>query len=1385
MSAPPRGGSSRFDVFLSYDSRDRAHVERIAERLKHAGVEPWLDRWSLTPGGDWQSELGAGFDASVACAVFVGAHDLGAWELQEAAMAIARAATQRGFRVFPVLLPGVQEPFDPNRLPHFLRARTWVDFRRGRDDGRALQDLINAVNGVPFGSGVPLQPSDDVAPYRGLRVFGEDDARFFFGRDREVQRLLEKLKSSAFVAVLGSSGSGKSSLARAGLVSALRGGALTQGEDWHVCLVRPGAAPLTALAAQVAKLQPGQAMQATLDALTRDPRTLHLSVELALADRDVGERVLMIVDQLEEVFTLCRDEAQRRQLFATLLYAASAPGGRTVVVVTMRADFYPRCAAYPELAQLIAAQQMLVGPMDSEGLRQAIEEPARRVGLQLEDGLADTILADVGAEPGALPLLEHALLELWERRRAGMLTLEGYMQAGGVQGALAQRADEIFEQLSPAEQQIARRVLLRLTQPGEGTEDTRRRANRSELAPADGGAAFDEVLRRLVDARMLTTGRDETGHEIVDVSHEALIRGWPRLREWINADRAGLLIHRRLTEAAGEWNALGRDAGALYRGARLAATREWTGAHAEDISSLERDFVAESQAAEDSAAREQTARLNRELRAANALAGAQQRARRRLQWVAAVLLVGALVAGASSVIAVDASRTADQQRRLAEARSLAAAAAEQLPVDPELGLLLATEAARRAQVPAVENALRAAMQSPIRVALRGHRTPIYHAEFSRDGLHAVSVGEIEPVRVWDLRTGAGRTLGRGEENREGATFSRDGRLILTGGDRLRLWDAATTRPVGAPFGIARNGGILAEFSPDGQRILSLTEDGTVRILDTRSRHVIHELLHVAAPPTPFNPRQPRLHRDASLAATFSPDSRSVATVSPRGLELWDAGSGQRRWLRRGDHKNVAFDRGGRRLVTNDVGLSFEPGIVRIRSVSDGHALEHLKLGHAGLANDPVFIGDGRQVLVANQLWEPASGRLITLGRAPDTEDGINRAAASSDGRRIATTFSGRTEIWDAGSGRRLSVLPAGTSPAGEVRIGPDGHTVLTGHADGSIDVWDPDVSALAASRPLLPAVAVSPDARRVAAITRAGSVELWDAKSGRELDTPLRRLRLCGRAKKCTAGSASMDFNTDASRLHVVVDGVGVIVELASGKIAKRYRSSGSLAFSADGRRVAIASSELDDGLFSVFINDVATGKIVDRNRGANGGAGVALSKTGSVLLTNDGGTADVWSTATNKHLGQVDPTPATGLPFESFAALSTDGTLAAIPLEGDVVRVLSSTTGAQVSRIVGHRGRILGTSFSPDARYVITSSADGTTRVSEVADGSLVATFASAGAAAMTPDNKRLVVIGPRHPPLVYACAACAPWQELVKSAERRTPRELTRAERGRFLGG
>jgi Novel STAND NTPase 1/TIR domain len=355
MADPPLAGStallpmclSRFDVFLSHNGRDKHVVERIAEKLKRAGIEPWLDKWHLTPGGRWQEELAAGLGASSACAVFIGEADLGNWEREELAVAQNRAAVDRGFRLFPVLLEGLPDPFHPSDLPPFLSTRTWVDLRGGYDNTRALQALVGAVKGVPLGPETPINLDLDPEPYRGLRTFDEVHAEFFFGRDGDTQRLLEKLKGARFLAVIGPSGSGKSSLVRAGLVPALRAGGLPGSEDWIVCVLQPGSDPLTSLAAQLLRLYPDGAMQRTLEELGADERTLNLAVALALADNAPGKRVLWVVDQAEEVFTLCRDEHARGRFVDNLLYAASVPGGRSVVVLTLRADFYPRAAAYP------------------------------------------------------------------------------------------------------------------------------------------------------------------------------------------------------------------------------------------------------------------------------------------------------------------------------------------------------------------------------------------------------------------------------------------------------------------------------------------------------------------------------------------------------------------------------------------------------------------------------------------------------------------------------------------------------------------------------------------------------------------------------------------------------------------------------------------------------------------------------------------------------------------------------------------------------------------------------------------------------------------------------------------------------------------------------
>ena len=315
---------------------------------------------------------------------------------------------------------------------------------------------------------------------------------------------------------------------------------------------------------------------------------------LGLLKRLGGERLLLAVDQFEELFTACKDLTERKQFIDNLLCAvAPETAGATILVITLRADFYQHCAQYENLRQALAQQQEYIGAMNAAELRQAIQKPAELGGWKLEDGLVDLLLRDVGEEPGALPLLSHALLETWKRRRGHTLTLAGYQAVGGVHGALAQTARHLYRSFSAEQQAVARRIFLRLTELGEGTQDTRRRAALNELASgAEQPFQVQVVLQALAGARLVTTQQD-----CAEVAHEALIREWPTLRGWLDEDRDGLRVQRHLTQAAAEWERRGRDPGDLYRGARLAWAQERAGEHAASLSAAESEFLRASREA--------------------------------------------------------------------------------------------------------------------------------------------------------------------------------------------------------------------------------------------------------------------------------------------------------------------------------------------------------------------------------------------------------------------------------------------------------------------------------------------------------------------------------------------------------------------------------------------------------------------------------------------------------------------------------------------------------------------------------------------------------------------------------------------------------------------
>ncbi|HEY0530720.1 MAG TPA: hypothetical protein VGD29_03895, partial [Actinoplanes sp.] len=404
-------------------------------------------------------------------------------------------------------------------------------------------------------------PDDAACPYAGLAAFQPEDAERFFGRERMTDELAERARAGRFLAVLGASGSGKSSLLRAGLVARLREDA---GHE-PVLLFTPGPHPLEACAAEMGMTVSGA------DELRRDPRALHRTVLRTVAGRPLAGQTLdagmtLVVDQFEEVFSLCTDAAERNSFITALLTAAQAGNSRLRVVLGIRADFFQRCSEHADLFNAMQDTTFLVGPMTADDLRRAVSLPAARAGYIVEGALLARVLADSAGQPTVLPLVSHAMRETWQRRRGSALTLSGYEASGGLHHALANTAEAAYLAMSPARHRIARSVFLRLVTLGEGTGDTRRRADRSEFTDAEAAA----VLETLARARLVTLDTDT-----VELTHEALLSAWPRLAGWISADRAGLRSYQRLADAAAAWAREQYDAGGLLRGGRLAAARHW------------------------------------------------------------------------------------------------------------------------------------------------------------------------------------------------------------------------------------------------------------------------------------------------------------------------------------------------------------------------------------------------------------------------------------------------------------------------------------------------------------------------------------------------------------------------------------------------------------------------------------------------------------------------------------------------------------------------------------------------------------------------------------------------------------------------------------------
>jgi formylglycine-generating enzyme required for sulfatase activity/energy-coupling factor transporter ATP-binding protein EcfA2 len=589
--------SIQFDVFLSYHWRDHAHVEALAKRLREQNLTVFLDRWYLTPGQSWPKALETALANCRAVAVCIGQGEMGPWQQREQYLALERqvAAERRGhiFPVIPVLLPGAEPPLG------FLSQNTWVDFRARVDDPVLLNTLVHAIHGKPPGPDAQdtvRKTLATICPYRGLLYFREEDAPFFFGRQAAIAQLASAVEQHNLVAVVGASGSGKSSVVRAGLVPELR---KARDRVYEIATIVPTDRPVHSLAAVLMPfLEPDMSETDRLieinklaEALFSRRIKLREVVDRVLAKQPGTDRLLLIADQWEELFTLCNDEATRRCFIDNILEATAVTN--LSAVFTLRGDFFGRAITdYRPLSDRVQGAQVNLGPMKREELRLAIEEPAKKVGLTFEVGLIDLILEQVGDEPGHLPLVEFVLRRLWEDRQGGQLHHAAYKAMGELQGAIAQKAESLFAKLSDIDQRKVQQIFLRLIRPGEGEADTRRRATLGEVGVED-----HRLAKQLADERLLVTSQMVGSREqTIEVSHEALIRHWDRLKGWVDADRRFLAWQQRLRTVVEQYEEHHQNADVLLRGFSLTEALEWLKSKPDSFSARERQFVTASKA---------------------------------------------------------------------------------------------------------------------------------------------------------------------------------------------------------------------------------------------------------------------------------------------------------------------------------------------------------------------------------------------------------------------------------------------------------------------------------------------------------------------------------------------------------------------------------------------------------------------------------------------------------------------------------------------------------------------------------------------------------------------------------------------------------------------
>ena len=1204
------------------------------------------------------------------------------------------------------------------------------------------------------------------SPFRSLRAFEPEDAWLFFGRESETDDLLVRVAKSPVLAVIGNSGSGKSSLIRAGLIPALRQGRFSIDfpiSSWRIALFRPSGAPFDYLAdvlpsALVPELDLKEQTEFIAHCRERLPSNENALRDIisALTNTATGTsrptRILLIADQFEEVFTLISNREVRDGYINALLTASSVDGTIPVhLILILRADFYANCLEHVGLSRILEMNLYNVSRMAHKQLQKNIEKRLALAGGRAEPGLIDSLLADVGTEPGDLALLEHSLGLLWEKRNGSDCTLtnEAYSEIGRLRGALGRHADRVYADIvDETHKYLVKKIFLELVQLGEGAQDTRRRVRKMDLMSLGNPVDIEMLLGRLASSRLIATGA-EGQQTFVEVSHETLIREWPMLQEWIAHNRDEIRLERRLIQACEEWHALGRDPAALLQGSRLAQGETWFAGHPEAPDLLREFLWASTEFRSEEALkqhREQVRKLTQ-----------QRTAAVRLRWFSCALFIMLLVA-------VGASLFAHKQKIVADSRALAAQAEELLPRDHGRAMDLAISSWQLAKSEEAHFAAAKAFAEPLWILK--HDSAVQLATFSPDGQRILSASDDQTARLWDANSGHLLITLKGHTGRMwSAAFSADGQYIVTASwdHTARLWNAGDGRLLAILRGHSDKVQTAA-FSPNGLHIVTSSWDHTARLWNAANGKLSAKL---------------EGHTNWVLYAEFSSDSQRVVTASyDNTARVWNTADGRLLLILQGHSAGIMrakFFHNNERIITT----SWD-GTARIWNSADGHllaVLQHngpvenavlstkddrivtashdhtakvwnsvdgqllLTLHHDGPVMYAEFSPDGRRIITAGRdhtarIWSSLDGRLLVTQVHADE---VNHAVFSPSGQQIVTSGANHeVRIWSAVAGRLENTLVGHTAYLLYGEFSSDGQRIVTAAYDHTARVWNTSnghlIATLKGHNGAVAQAAFSPDGQRIVTASEDHTARIWDSSNGRLLFTLQSHTGIVGQSA----------FSADGQRIVTASeDHTARIWDSSNGRLLFTLQGhTGPVwgaAFSLDGQRIVTASED-----HTARIWNSADGHLLFTLQGHTGGVWrAAFSPDGQRIVTaSTDHTARVWNSVDGRSLivlpGHTE--------LIDNAVFSPDGQRIVTASNDRTARVWSSTDGHLLLTLEGHTDPVRHAQFSPDGTRVITASYDDTTRVWSTTGGYLLMTLRGHTSPLMgaqfSPDGQHILTI-------------------------------------------